>query len=50
MYRDIPNTIIAIHKTLSEAKVKYDEVIALVGTPAYFMSPQSLSIFGLCGK
>ena len=35
MYRDIPNTIIAIRKALREAKVKYEEVIALSGTPAY---------------
>lgn len=50
MYRDIPNTITAIHKALREAKVKYEEVIALIGTPAYFMPPQSLSILGLCSK
>ncbi|MFC2092792.1 hypothetical protein ACFLSV_02730 [Bacteroidota bacterium] len=35
MYRDIPNTITAIHKALREAKVKYKEVFALSGTPAY---------------
>ena len=35
MYRDIPNTIIAIRKALREAKEKYDEVIALLGTPAF---------------
>ena len=50
MYRDIPNTITAIRKALREAKVKYEEVIVLIGTPAYFMSPQNLSILGLCGK
>ena len=35
MFRNIPNTITAIHKALREAKVKYEEVIALSGTPAY---------------
>src|SRR4030067_1359671 len=35
MYRDIPNTIIAIRKALREAKTKYDGVIALLGTPAF---------------
>jgi len=35
MFRNIPNTITAIHKALREAKVKYDEVIALLGTPAF---------------
>ena len=35
MYRDIPNTITAIRKALREAKVKYDEVITLLGTPAF---------------
>ena len=35
MFRDIPKSITGIHKALREAKVKYEEVIAILGTPAF---------------